>query len=111
MEHAMRAAAFFLAVFLPLSASAAWYEDKSIEWWMIVFSKMSCEKAKDVGDIYHPANLVKRNKCVYEADNSTEGATASIGCEKTMKTGFLFATDKANCEIMLQQLKDKLKDF
>jgi len=30
-------------------AHAEWYEDKSIEWWMVVYSKMQCSKAADVG--------------------------------------------------------------
>ena len=107
----MRIPTIVLSLFLPLSASAAWYEDKSIDWWMVVFSGMKCEKAKDVNSEYQPVTLINNKQCTYEPDNSTEGATASIGCEKTMSTGFIFATSKEACETAVKKIQDSLKDF
>lgn len=90
-------------------AHAEWYEDKSIEWWMVVYSKMQCSKAADVGRDFLPLALIRNRQCVYEPENSTEHATMSVGCEKTLDTGFIFATSKEYCEIVLEQLRDHLK--
>jgi hypothetical protein len=95
-------------LFLPFSASAEWYEDESIDWWIVVYSKMQCAKARDVGSLYRPVSLMRTKQCVYEPENSTDGATLSLGCEKTLNTGFMFATTQDYCEEVLRLLREQL---
>lgn len=92
-----------------MASQAAWYEDKEIEWWMVVYSQMSCVKAEQFGADYHPVNLINLLECVYEEDNSTQDHIASIGCEKNLNTGFIFTSSEYACDVYISSLKEMLQ--
>jgi hypothetical protein len=105
----MKSIIILLTLTFSTYANAEWFEKHNSEWWMVVYSKMQCSKAKDVGKDFDPQNLIKNHECVYEPDYSSENEILSIGCEKKLKTGFVFATNKENCDLYIEFLKEQKK--
>ena len=105
----MKSIIILLTLTFSTYANAEWFENHNAEWWMVVYSKMQCSKAKDVGKYFDPKYLIKNQECIYEADNSSENQILSIGCEKKLKTGFIFATSKENCNLYIDFLKENMK--
>ena len=105
----MRLLLIVISMMVVSNASAGWYESKSIDWWVVVYSKMECSKASALGKQLHPTLLINEQKCKYEPENSTENSIASIGCDDEKGTGVVFAASKDACESYVNFLKEPPK--
>ena len=98
-----------LTLFFSMPASATWYENQNIDWWMVVYSKMQCVNLADIDINYHPVALIHRANCLYRKNNSIPNQVISISCEETLDAGFVFAISKAHCDAYVAYIQAGLK--
>lgn len=95
-----------ITLFLSSTSQAEWYQQENINWWMIVFARLSCEQANQAAPGFTPMNLIEKKQCEYIADDSSENDIAIIGCQEV---DVIFTTTKESCENYLSALKETME--
>ena len=97
---------FLTATFFSVQSYAQWYQQENINWWILVYAKLSCEEAKKIDAIITPTTFIEKKQCEYVESDSTEGEIAILSCENV---DMVFTTTKESCEKYLAVMKEILE--